>query len=101
MKKMARVIVKFIPSFLAKELMGDKSIPKEIFVPENSSMIDLIEELDKISEGKFRKNIFKKGRIREDIIVLLNGKGISRENLENIRIKYGDEIIFLPMIDGG
>ena len=101
MKRKIRVTVKFVPNFLKRELLGEREVPNEIFISEEGSMKDLIEELDKISGGRFKENILREGEIRDDIIVLLNGRGIARESLESVKVKSGDEIVFLPMIDGG
>ena len=88
--KSIQVTLKFTV-FLKDEL--GRSIPDKVTIPEGSSIQDLIEEIDRISGGKFKRR-FDRG----DIVVLLNGRGVLKSRMSVTKIEDGDEIIFMPLV---
>lgn len=64
---------------------------------------DLIDRLDEKSNARFKKNVRdpKTGRLCDHVILLLNGKDVTRNNRMDMNIKNEDEVGFYPIATGG
>lgn len=70
---------------------------------ENTTLEDLISSLDERSNGKFKKMIINQrtGKFSDQVMVVLNGKDITRLEGLDIQIKNGDKLLFYQASAGG
>jgi molybdopterin converting factor small subunit len=73
-----------------------------ISIAKGESVLDVAGRLANES-GMFREVIFdeRNQKIRMNIIVILNGRIISPYDHSEATLNDGDEVMFLPIVDGG
>ena len=100
---MPRVRLK-IHAWLIRDHESDASSFKESFlcVSENESLYQILSRLT-VESGAFRGAIFaeKTAVIREDILIVLNGRIVRPSEFSSMKIQDDDEISFLPLLAGG
>ncbi len=69
-----------------------------VSVPEGESILGMVRRLA-VEKGGFWKTIFEE--IGASIIVTLNGSLVNPYDRHEAPLKEGDELLFLPMFDGG
>lgn len=69
-----------------------------VSVPEGESILGMIRNLA-VEKGGFWKTILEE--IGASIIVILNGSLVNPYDRPEAPLKEGDELLFLPMFDGG
>lgn len=65
---------------------------------------DLASLFDGLSKrlGKRVENILESARTnREEIVILLNGKNVTRSDLHKVKLKDSDEVSVFPPVSGG
>jgi molybdopterin converting factor small subunit len=100
---MSRVKLK-IDRLLSRGLEADSPGLEEIpvSVSEGESVVDMVRRLSS-EDGAFRKAIYdeEKRMIQAEIIIILNGRIVTPYECSQAALKEGDEVTFLPMVDGG
>jgi len=93
-----RIQVKFLASL--KHILGVKNVDLEISQP-----MKLIEVLNLLVEKygeKFREAVFdEEGKVRNELLILVNDAEISVLNGLDTKISDGDTITLLPTVHGG
>jgi len=93
-----------IHAWLGRDFNGTSSSFQDLSISVSAveSMQQVISRLAKENEN-FRRAIFeeKANRLREDILVILNGRIINLDKLSEVVLMENDEIIFLPYLAGG
>ena len=64
---------------------------------------ETIKNLCDAKGAEFRKSLFepKSGLIRNDYVILVNGKPIDSHQDLNLKVKKGDTVAILPALGGG
>lgn len=75
---------------------------RELIVKSDGTLMNLIGNASKILGSNFINEVFdvENGKVRSDIIVMINGRNI-KDLKEEIRIKDNDVIAIFPPIAGG
>ncbi|MFO8017843.1 MAG: MoaD/ThiS family protein [Promethearchaeia archaeon] len=95
---MRTVKIKFLS--LLKDLIGSEEI--ELSIPENSTIKELLEELNSQYGEKFKDILYEKpNKLNKGILIGLNGKNIRDIDNLDTKIEAEDEITFMPAIAGG
>ncbi|MEM4577109.1 MAG: ubiquitin-like small modifier protein 1 [Candidatus Nezhaarchaeales archaeon] len=92
-----KVKVKFF-AFI-REVAGVNEV--EVEIKEGMTIMDLIKKLSERLPQKFRDFVFEGHEISKNIIILVNGKGISELYGLETKLKSGDEVALLPPVSGG
>ena len=79
--------------------LRDKYGVKEIEVECNGTLRDAVEKAAQKIGQDFVKEFFEDGRIRNDRIILVNGRHI--QFIKDLKLKDGDVIAIFPPIAGG
>ncbi len=73
----------------------------ELVISRRATLKDVFDRISS-DNSRFSKIVFsEKGTVNPTIMVLLNGKEVSSFDPEKIKIKEGEEIVFIPLIHGG
>ncbi len=62
---------------------------------------DALEGLGKELGDRFREQLFEKGNIKSNYILLLNGHHVNTERLSQTKLSPGDILYILPPLAGG
>lgn len=93
-----------IHSWLLRDFDSGSTSFKEIpvSIQENESVLQMVSRLVK-EDNIFVKAVLdeKSLRVREDILVILNGRIVNLDQLSEVIPGEDDEIIFLPFLAGG
>jgi len=90
--------IKIVAAMDIAELIGGRE--KEIFLPEGSSISDLLSELEKKYGEPITKFLYRTNRSLAQV-VLLNGENITFLEGTKTKLKDGDEIFLVPNVLGG
>jgi molybdopterin synthase sulfur carrier subunit len=74
---------------------------KEVYIESSSNLRELLEKLCVRYGMKFRGRIFIGDRLKDDIIILINGRHIEHLNGLETYLEEKDEISIFPRIAGG
>ncbi len=61
--------------------------------------VSLASLLEKIGNKELCKAVIKKGKVKRNIIVLIDGSSL--KGGEKLKLKNGSKIVFMPLIGGG
>jgi len=93
-----------IHCWLLRDFGGGSTSFKEIpvSIQEKESVLQMVSRLIK-EDNIFVKAVLdeKSHRVREDILVILNGRIVNLDQLSEVIPGEDDEIIFLPFLAGG
>ncbi|MCG2867068.1 MAG: MoaD family protein [Vulcanisaeta sp.] len=93
-----RVQVKFLASLYDVT----KVLKTEIELPDNATVMDLIRTIDKVVSPNFSSVILDDdGRLKDQYVILINGRSIDFLHGLETRLSNGDEVVFLPPAGGG
>jgi molybdopterin synthase sulfur carrier subunit len=87
--------------FLASLYDVTKVLKTEIELPDNATVIDLIRTIDKAVSPNFSSVILDDGKLKDQYVVLINGRSIDFLHGLETRLNNGDEVTFLPPAGGG
>jgi molybdopterin synthase sulfur carrier subunit len=90
-----KVKVKFFAYF--REVFGAKE--KELVLEGGSTLAELLGKLAETSQRK--SELFQNGRLKPQVVVMVNGSVIAAENLSGTRLEDGASIAIFPMMGGG
>ena len=96
------MIVNVCTVFHLKEIMGENKI--EVELPQNSSLLDLIDELCSRYGEAFYSALFDDAsakRLKPGLQLLVNGRNMRYLEHFHTKLRDGDEIVFLPFAAGG
>lgn len=82
-----------------REVAGVNEV--EVEVEDDTTIVDLIKKLSERLPQKFREFVFEGHEVSKNIIILVNGKGISELDGLETKLKSGDEVALLPPVSGG
>lgn len=84
-----------------REVIGDRRVDMDI--PEGSTVAGLLSYMIKTWEDRLKPYLVeeKGGHIHPYIRIMVNGRQIKNDEMESIRLKEGDEILFIPFAAGG
>lgn len=76
---------------------------EEIDVPVRITLVELLNKLSSLYGNLFREEIFESGnkRIREGLVVTVNGIAIAQLSGIGTELKEGDAVTLLPFFAGG
>ena len=76
---------------------------KEYQIPVGWNIWDLVEHLDKLTHGgRLKKALFDgSGYFRKGVRIFINGRDVRFLEHEELLLKEGDGILFLPLLAGG
>jgi molybdopterin converting factor small subunit len=92
-----------IHSWLSQSFITDAGGYEEtpISVPDGASVLEMINHLARDNEI-FHNTIFDETKtIRSHIVTVLNGRVVNPYDPTDARLKDGDEVTLLPLIEGG
>ncbi|MCG2880440.1 MAG: MoaD family protein [Vulcanisaeta sp.] len=93
-----RVQVKFLASLYDVT----KVLKTEIELPDNATVMDLIRTIDKVVSPNFSSVILDDdGRLKDQYVILINGRSVDFLHGLETRLSNGDEVVFLPPAGGG
>jgi molybdopterin synthase subunit MoaD len=95
--KLMKVQVKFLASLYDVT----KVLKTEIELPDNATVMDLIKTIDKAVSPNFSSVILDDGKLKDQYVVLINGRSIDFLGGLGTRLSNGDEVTFLPPAGGG
>jgi len=80
-----------------------KKREEELEIALKSTIDELLRRLSKIYGKKFENEVFDDNteKIREDLIVTINGKAIKQLDGASTRLRVGDVVSLLPIFAGG
>ncbi|MGC8543913.1 MAG: MoaD/ThiS family protein [Vulcanisaeta sp.] len=88
--------------FLASLYDITKVLKTEIEVPDNTTVKDLIQIIDKSISPNFSRVILNDdGKLKDQYVILINGRSIDFLNGLSTKLTSGDEVVFLPPAGGG
>ncbi|MDT7969947.1 MAG: MoaD/ThiS family protein [Vulcanisaeta sp.] len=87
--------------FLASLYDVTKVLKTEIELPDNATVMDLIKTIDKAVSPNFSSVILDDGKLKDQYVVLINGRSIDFLHGLETRLNNGDEVTFLPPAGGG
>ncbi|KUO80549.1 molybdopterin synthase sulfur carrier subunit [Vulcanisaeta sp. EB80] len=87
--------------FLASLYDVTKVLKTEIELPDNATVMDLIKTIDKAVSPNFSSVILDDGKLKDQYVVLINGRSIDFLSGLGTRLSNGDEVTFLPPAGGG
>ncbi len=88
--------------FLASLYDITKVLKTEIEVPDNTTVKDLIQIIDKTISPNFSRVILNDdGKLKDQYVILINGRSIDFLNGLSTKLTSGDEVVFLPPAGGG
>ncbi|MFB6470957.1 MAG: MoaD/ThiS family protein [Vulcanisaeta sp. AZ3] len=88
--------------FLASLYDVTKVLKAEVNVPENATVKDLIQIIDKAISPNFSRVILDdNGKLRDQYVVLINGRSIDFLKGLDTKLSSEDEVTFLPPAGGG
>ncbi|MCG2864184.1 MAG: MoaD family protein [Vulcanisaeta sp.] len=88
--------------FLASLYDVTKVLKTEIELPDNATVMDLIRTIDKVVSPNFSSVILDDdGRLKDQYVILINGRSIDFLHGLETRLSNGDEVVFLPPAGGG
>ncbi len=89
--------------FLASLYDITKVLKTELNIPDNATIKDLIQVIDtSVSPPNFSKVILDdNGRLKDQYVILVNGRSIDFLNGLSTKLSNGDEVVFLPPAGGG
>ena len=96
-----RVIVRVAP-WLSELLGASGTLVLEKVITEGETLLGLLEKLGEKNES-FRKDVFdySERRVRNGVLVVLNGRFVAHPDMESKRLRDGDEITLTPAYLGG
>jgi sulfur carrier protein ThiS len=71
-----------------------------VSIPEGETILGMARQLAAQNEV-FRKIIFKQEEFGANVLVILNGIFVNPQNRAETLLKDGDEMMLLPVVDGG
>ncbi|MGC8606191.1 MAG: MoaD/ThiS family protein [Vulcanisaeta sp.] len=88
--------------FLASLYDITKVLKTEINVSDSTTIKDLIQVIDKSISPNFSKVILDdNGKLKDQYVILVNGRSIDFLNGLSTKLSNGDEVVFLPPAGGG
>ncbi|ADN51144.1 MoaD/ThiS family protein [Vulcanisaeta distributa] len=88
--------------FLASLYDITKVLKTELNIPDNATIKDLIQVIDTSVSPNFSKVILDdNGRLKDQYVILVNGRSIDFLNGLSTKLSNGDEVVFLPPAGGG
>ncbi|WP_054857598.1 MoaD/ThiS family protein [Vulcanisaeta sp. JCM 16159] len=88
--------------FLASLYDITKVLKTELNIPDNATVKDLIQFIDNSVSPNFSKIILDDdGKLKDQYVILVNGRSIDFLNGLSTKLSNGDEIVFLPPAGGG
>ncbi len=94
-------LMKVQVKFLASLYDVTKVLKTEIELPDNATVMDLIKTIDKAVSPNFSSVILDDGKLKDQYVVLINGRSIDFLGGLGTRLSNGDEVTFLPPAGGG
>lgn len=94
-------LMKVQVKFLASLYDVTKVLKTEIELPDNATVMDLIKTIDKAVSPNFSSVILDDGKLKDQYVVLINGRSIDFLHGLETRLNNGDEVTFLPPAGGG
>jgi len=94
-------LMKVQVKFLASLYDVTKVLKTEIELPDNATVMDLIKTIDKAVSPNFSSVILDDGKLKDQYVVLINGRSIDFLSGLGTRLNNGDEVTFLPPAGGG
>jgi molybdopterin synthase subunit MoaD len=94
-------LMKVQVKFLASLYDVTKVLKTEIELPDNATVMDLIKTIDKAVSPNFSSVILDDGKLKDQYVVLINGRSIDFLSGLGTRLSNGDEVTFLPPAGGG
>ena len=95
-------LMKVQVKFLASLYDVTKVLKTEIELPDNATVMDLIKTIDKAVSPNFSSIILDDdGKLKDQYVVLINGRSIDFLSGLGTRLSNGDEVTFLPPAGGG
>jgi len=93
--------VKIKPFFHLREILGGKELLLQL--PPDSTVLEVIEELDRRSNHRFKQTILDEtaGRIRPYFRIMLEGRDLNAADALSTRLSDGDTIALFPPVAGG
>ncbi len=73
----------------------------ELDIPENSTVLQVIEQVVELGGSPLRDLVIENGKIDGNLIIMLNKRDISTLGGVDIIVKAGDELALLPHVQGG
>ncbi len=73
----------------------------ELDVPEDSTVLQVIEQVVELGGDSLRNMVIDNGKIDGNLIVMLNKRDVTTLGGVNIVVKAGDELALLPHVQGG
>jgi len=84
-----------------RELAG-KAIETIEFSPNTVTLKDVLEELVKKNGKKFKDYLYnERGKVRDHLQLLVNGKSVSLLEELDTQLKEGDQVAIIPPVGGG
>lgn len=88
--------------FLASLYDVTKTLKAEVEIPDNATVRDLIQVIDKSISPNFSRVILdESGKLRDQYVILINGRSIDFLKGLDTRLSSNDEVTFLPPAGGG
>ncbi|WP_069808186.1 MoaD/ThiS family protein [Vulcanisaeta thermophila] len=92
-----RVQVKFLASLYEVT----KVLKTELDLPDGATIRDLIQAIDQRVSPNFSKVILDDGKLKDQYVILVNGRSVDFLNGLSTKLSNGDEVVFLPPAGGG
>lgn len=95
---MPKAVVRGVGPF--QKILGTRELSIE--VPAESTLKNLIDELDRRFDGQIGRHLFiENGAPNDGVRVFLNGRDVRFLNRRKTRLTDGDIVLFLPVLAGG
>jgi molybdopterin converting factor small subunit len=73
----------------------------ELDVPEDSTVLQVIQHVVKLGGAPLRNLVIENGKIDGNLIIMLNKRDVSSLGGVDLPVKEGDEVALLPHVQGG
>lgn len=73
----------------------------ELDVPEDSTVLQVIEQVVELGGESLRNMVIANGKIDGNLIIMLNKRDVTTIGGIDVLVKAGDELALLPHVQGG